>query len=313
INEQITAKNNLELWEIQAYLTSFIAITDIDETNIELNYKLCLKSIDTLEKYRKIKLENNLLNTAKHNINILKQIKANRAIESKDFLNAFNLMKDLSDYTPQDSTLAINTAFCAEKIQYFNDELTYLIRSTNNGAKNPIIFKKIANLYVSKFDSENALKYLENGLLMNPFSPYLLNDYVNLLLEKERYQKAVELLESYIWQEKNNKSLYYLYGNLRQNYVKDYLKSENAYKMALDLDPYYFDAHYQLGLLYIEKMNDEPKSRSIALLNKAESSLLKAFEISPKDGNTIKLLIEIYTKKQKVDKVNYYTKKLENL
>ncbi|MDQ7949246.1 MAG: hypothetical protein REI93_10390, partial [Pedobacter sp.] len=73
-------------------------------------------------------------------------------------------------------------------------------------------------------------------------------------------------------------------------------------------------ALYQLGIVYVNTANDALKSKNkvkfSALINRAELTLLKAHEINLNDRSTIQLLIEIYTRKNRLDKVQELKRKL---
>jgi hypothetical protein len=90
--------------------------------------------------------------------------------------------------------------------------------------------------------------------------------------------------------------------------------AELAYKKALDLDQNYFDALYQLGVVYVNNANDALKAKNkqkfTSFVNRAEMILLRAHEINLNDRNTIQLLIEIYTRKNRLDKVQELKRKL---
>ncbi|RYE37456.1 MAG: hypothetical protein EOP48_28700 [Sphingobacteriales bacterium] len=210
----------------------------------------------------------------------------------------------------------ISGALSAQKIQMYNQALTYFLRAKENGLVNPIVHQTIASLYASKFENELAIKSLEDGLKLNPYHPFLTNDYINLLLDNEKYDKAIKAIESSLGTERRSgRLLYFLFGYLQQSQLKNYTVAEEAYKRALSLDQNYFDALYQLALVYISnanealKQNNKPKFTSFA--NRAEFTLLRAHEININDLNTIQLLIEVYTRKNRLDKVQELKRKLK--
>ncbi len=84
------------------------------------------------------------------------------------------------------------------------------------------------------------------------------------------------------------------------------------------MDPNFFPALYQLGLVYIDMANETLKSgkqNQMQLyeeqINKSENILTHAFEIAPNDRQTIQLLIEINTRKQRYDKVDELKERLQ--
>lgn len=307
-------KNWPETWAIKAYLSSYIAVIDNNADNSDKYYNLAVDALGKAIALDKYQANTALTKAAAFNINIKRQQEGNAAFQQNDFITAFNLLKQVSDDLPKDTSLAINTALAAQNIQKYDDALVYLKRAIENGVKNPYVFQGAANIYASKFESELALKTLEDGLKLNPFHPLLTNDYINLLLDTEKYDKAVKIIQGSLATEKRNKLLLFLYGYLQQYQQNNQSSAALSYEKALGLDQNYFDALYQLGIVYINNANEALKAKNngkfTSFINRAELILLKAHEINLNDRNTIQLLTEIYTRKNRLDKVQELKRKL---
>jgi tetratricopeptide (TPR) repeat protein len=306
-----------ETWAVKSYLTSYVAIIDPSDANAERYFGIASEAVDSARRLDKFQANYRLIEAAAFNLNIVKQRKANKAYANSDFPTAFALLKEVSDFFPKDTTLAINTALSAQNVQAFDQALTYFKRAKENGIKNPIVFQSMAELYSSKFEHELAIRTLEDGIKANPYNVFLTNDYINLLLDNEKYTEATQVIESTLKVESGNKLLYFLYGYLQQNKA-NYSTAELAYNRALKLDDNYFDALYQLGLVYINSGNELLKSNKkdsalkySAFINRAELALLQAHEINQNDKATVQLLIDIYTRKNRLDKVQELKGKLE--
>ena len=307
-------KNWPETWAIKAYLSSYVAIIDDNQSNADKYYDLALEAVEKATQLDKFQDNSGLIKASTFNINIKKQTEGNRAYQQNDFFTAFSLLKQVSDYLPKDTTLAINVALCAQNIQSYDEALNYFKRAKENGIKDPVVFQYMANIYASKFESELALKVLDDGLKLNPYHPFLTNDYINLLLDNEKYDRAMKVIETSIATEKRSKLLFFLFGYLQQSQSNNNTAAEQAYKKALDIDQNYFDALYQLGLVYINYANDALKQKNkqkfTSYINRSEFTMLRALEINPNDRNTIQLLTEIYTRKNRLDKVQDLKRKL---
>lgn len=297
-----------ETWAIKSYLSSYISIVDPNESNSDKYYDLALQAIDSAKSFDKFEDNSGLIAASIYNINIKKQRKGNAAFEKNDFNAAYGFLKDVSNFFPNDSTLAVNTALSAEALKKDSEALTYFKKAKDNGMKNPVVFQKMANIYVSKLDNAQAIKMIEEGIRLNPYNTSLTNDYINLLLDNERYAEAGKVIENTLKVETKDKLLYYLYGYLHQKNL-NLSTSELAYNKSISLDQKYFDALYQLGLVYISTGNqalasqDKDVAKFSSSLNRAEVILLRAHDIRKKDKTTINLLIEIYTRKNRFDKV----------
>ncbi len=307
-------KNWPETWAVKAYLSSYIALIDDNEANADKYFQLAQDALSQATKLDKFQSNTELIKAADHNIHAKRQRKGTEAFQQNDFSTAYELLKNVSDFKPTDTLLATNTAICAQSLQQYNDALTYLIRAKDGGAKNPALFQNIANIYASKFETELAIKTLEEGLKFNAYHPLLTNDYINLLLDTEQYEKATSAIETSLKTDKRSKLLFFLYGYLQQNQAKNVSTAELSYQKALEVDYNYFDALYQLAVAYIQDANEALKQKDnkkfVANINRAEYSLLRAHDININHRNTIKLLIDIYTRKNRLDRVQELKRKL---
>jgi tetratricopeptide (TPR) repeat protein len=105
-------------------------------------------------------------------------------------------------------------------------------------------------------------------------------------------------------------------------------KTENAYQRALEIDPEYFDAAYNLGALYvnaaavlIEEANKLPLDKEKEYnkliekandyLSKSLPNLERALVLQPNDFNTMVSLKEIYTRLNKLEKLQEINQRIE--
>ena len=306
-------KNWPETWAIKAYLCSYVALIDDNEANAEKYFLAAKGALTSAQKLDKFQSNTELIQAAEHNIYVKMQEKGTVAFQQNDFITAYELLKSVSDFMPADTLLATNVAVCAQNLQQYNDALTYFLKAKQNGAENPLLFQNIANIYTSKFENELAIKTLEEGLSLNANHPQLTNDYINILLDNEQYEKATNAVETSLKIDKQNKLLFFLYGYLYQNRGNTNT-AELSYKKALEIDYNYFEALYQLALAYIQEANEALKQKNnkkfTANINRAEYSLLRAHDLNINHKNTMKLLVEIYTRKNKLDKVQELKRKL---
>ena len=306
--KDVKTKKWPETWAIKSYLSSYIAITDSDQNNSNKYYEQALQAIDSAKRFENYEDNAGLIAAANYNINIKKQQKGNVAYADKDFGSAFEYLKQVSDFFPKDTVLAINAALSAEGIKNENESFNYFKRAKDNGVRNPVVFQRLAGIYKNRGDVDKSIRTLEEGLNINSYNSLLMNDYINMLLDNERYGDAIKVIEGTLKVETRSKLLYYLYGYLHQKNA-NMSTAELAYNKSLDIDRNYFDALYQLGLVYLNLGNealaaqtkDVPKFASY--LNRAEVILVQAHAVNPKDKPAINLLIDIYTRKNRFDRV----------
>lgn len=307
-------KNWSITWAIKSYLSSYEAILDTNEIKAEKYYELAIKALEKAKNLDKYEENSELVEISNYNIKVKKLIKANNYFLQNDFLNAFNAFKEVSDFLPKDTSLAINTALAALNLEKQDEALEYFKRAKENGIKNPMVFQQMAYLYKSKLENNKAIAVLKDGLAHHPNHLALNYTYINMLLDNEKYEKALKKIEELTFIDIKNKLLYYLLGYLQQEKFENNEAAEIAYKKSLSLDSNYFDALYQLSLVYIKNaglaLNRKDNAQFVYEINRSETSLLKAYNVNFNDVNTIKLLIEIYVRKNKLDKVQKLKRKL---
>lgn len=308
-----------ETWAIKAYFYSYLSLIDTDEQRAEDSYTNAVNLLDTVKALNRYNENAEIIEATKLNTIIKKQAKGNKAYAINDFNNAYLYLKDVSDYFPTDSTLAVNAALSAQNIRSYDNALFYFKRAKENGITNPLIFQVLANLYSSKFEVDKAIATLEDGLKVNPLNSFLINDYINTLVDNTQYDKAEKTISTVLNYDKDNKILYFLYGYLQQLKANNPV-AEQAYRDALKLDQNFYPALYQLAITYINAANSSLALKSadavpnfIAKLNESEDLLERAREINPNDAHTIQLLIEIYSRKKQLDKVEELKSSLSEL
>jgi tetratricopeptide (TPR) repeat protein len=169
----------------------------------------------------------------------------------------------------------------------------------------------IDEAYKATGDNNTGLQYLEDGFIKYPKNQNVMFSLINHYLTKgDDPTKILGLIDNAINEEPTNASLHFakgtLYDKLGQmdNAIASYIK-------ATEINPQYFDAYYNIGALYfnkgakqVEEANKLP-AREIdkydALMLKANVEfknslpyMIKAYEVTPTDKNTIEALKNIY-------------------
>ncbi|MGY0036050.1 hypothetical protein [Pedobacter sp. NJ-S-72] len=84
-----------------------------------------------------------MITASNYNVNIKKQQKGKSAYQAKDFGAAFKYLKEVSDFFPKDTVLAVNAALSAEGIKNEDEALNYFKRAKDNGIANPVVFQRM--------------------------------------------------------------------------------------------------------------------------------------------------------------------------
>ncbi|MEN8123003.1 MAG: tetratricopeptide repeat protein, partial [Bacteroidota bacterium] len=187
------------------------------------------------------------------------------------------------------------------------------------------------------------LEILKTGFEKYPNSNELLVDFINYYLVKGESEKALGKLEKGIKENPENQTYHYAMGTLYDTMNKDttgkYTAKEkieyeglaiSAYKKAVELKGEYFDALFNLGVVYYNRaaniikkaQNIPPKEqkRYNAEIEKANKNfklalpyMKKAHEVNIRDRSALTTLSTIYLKLQMYDEQKEVKEMLDNL
>lgn len=169
---------------------------------------------------------------------------------------------------------------------------------------------------------------INEGRKVFPDDYSLIIDAANLYLATGQSQDALDVLTLAIEKDKTNPSLFFAAGTIYDK-MGNFEKAHDLYMSAIETDPNYFDANYNLGALYFNKaveiiteagnlpLNETAKydkkmEEGKAMMEKALPYLEKADSIQESDQITLQTLKEIYTRLGMMDKVKGVNERLNN-
>jgi tetratricopeptide (TPR) repeat protein len=330
LNEK--TKDLPELWAYRGVIYSSIAVTDtVNKSNAEAAFKTAqeaiakAKSLDAKSEFKQ-QIEN-----AEKNLAIMMQNKGVAAFAKKDYKEAYNSFKFISEVMPKDSLFSMYTAIAANSAQLYDEAIKYYSKTIEINPKNPSLYQELGRIYLIKSDTAAALKVIEAGRTAHPEYMGLVYDELNIYLNKGEASKQIAKIENAIAKDPKNKTLLFVAG-VAYSAAKQRDKAEASYKKALELDPNYADAIYNLAIIYIDRGNNyiieanklpnnkaseakynDLKKKFETELSNAIPLLEKARELNPKDVNTLTTLREVYVKTNKLEKATEVKKALEQL
>jgi tetratricopeptide (TPR) repeat protein len=330
LNEK--SKDMPELWAYRGVIYSSIAVTDtLNKSNAEAAFKtaqeaiLKAKSLDTKSEFKQ-QIEN-----AEKNLAIMMQNKGVAAFAKKDYKEAYNSFKFISEVMPTDTLFSMYTAIAANSAQLYDEAIKYYAKTIELNPKNPSLYQELGRVYLVKSDTAAALKVIEAGRAAHPEYMGLVYDELNIYLNKGEASKQIAKIENAIAKDPKNKTLLFVAG-VAYSAAKQRDKAEASYKKALELDPNYADAIYNLAIIYIDRGNNyiieanklpnnkaseakynDLKKKFETELSNAIPLLEKARELNPKDVNTLTTLREVYVKTNKLEKAAEIKKAIEQL
>jgi tetratricopeptide (TPR) repeat protein len=182
-------------------------------------------------------------------------------------------------------------------------------------------YSKLGNTLVKSGKKEDALKILGEARKKFPKNSSLLRSEVNIYIEDKDYKKANDLLIALAEADPNNESVLFVLG---VTYERDenFVDAERVYTKAIELNPSYYDARYNLARLFYNKgveksnycNNDIPLKETVKFeACKVEKRQLFAtaalhfrvcFDQDKEDAQLKKVLSECYRKSDQEAKIS---------
>lgn len=231
---------------------------------------------------------------------------------------------DLSRSNVTKESVWYNSFFVANEMKDMRLAKELLQKLIGANYQEPQIYSFIANIYQEEENNEKALEYILLGREMFEFNVDLIISELNYHLANEDYTKAESLLNLAIEEDPNNHHLFFALGSSYDN-LDQFEKAEAAYKEAVAIKADFFDALYNLGVMYYNRGGDMIKEandmsdwkKAEAHSKKAETTMLKAlphieacYEIDENDKNILLILKELYYRNGNTDAYNEIVKKI---
>ncbi len=217
-----------------------------------------------------------------------------------------------------DSLGLFNSALAAERLEQYDEALELYTALTQIKYGGPNVHLYIANIYADRKDTVKRVEAIRNGLKQYPDNPDLIREELNYLLLTGQTDAALANFDKAIANDPENPAMFYNRG-LINDQIGNREVAAKDYNKALQFDPKFFDAAYNLGAMYynigVEWNNkasgygldettkyEEASNKANEFFALAKPALEKAHEINSEDRNTIASLIKIYAIEQDDEK-----------
>jgi tetratricopeptide (TPR) repeat protein len=192
-------------------------------------------------------------------------------------------------------------------------------REETRDSRREVMFKNLAQNYVSLEDSDKALEIITLGREEFPNSYALLIDEANIYYNSGDNMKFKEKLEEAINLNPSEPSLYYNVGvmNMEQKNTDEAI---NNFKKAIELKPDYADAYNNIGAAIIEKANaiieemnnnlsnfekyDALQAQQMEIYKEAIPYYESAYKFNNSNFSVVQTLMGLYENLEMTDKYN---------
>jgi tetratricopeptide (TPR) repeat protein len=173
------------------------------------------------------------------------------------FKKAYDIAKSLGSADANEMlNLAATSALRAED---YNTALGYFTEVKNNGTETADLYRHLAACYNGLGNAEQAMAMINTGLEKDPSDANLILEKVNAYLKEGKGAEAVQDLTKLLELDPENAQLLFvlgtIYGDETNEGLYDTDKARQYYEQALSIKPDYYDATYNIGVLYTTMAN----------------------------------------------------------
>jgi tetratricopeptide (TPR) repeat protein len=163
----------------------------------------------------------------------------------------------LSGANPDTSAL-INAALAYQRGGMYEEALTNYQELKDLGYNQVDVYKNLAACYSGMNNDEMSLQMINDGLAKFPGDAGLTIEKVNLYLKQGNGEAAIADLNKLHELDPNNASILFILGTIFGDDTHEIYDSEKAiqyYNQALEVNPEFYDADYNLAALYVNLSN----------------------------------------------------------
>ena len=240
----------------------------------------------------------------------------------KALYNLENANRIYNEIGKKEDRIPLYAGYAAESLKDTAKAIEYYSSIVDKGIKNPTLYLGLGYLYLGQGNTDKALETIKKGRELLPDNQNLLLAEANIYMANNEAQKANELLNEAAKQNPDNAKLFFAIGNNYEKMIRDTTLSEEvhksafdaavkAYEKAVEIDPKYFDAYYNIGAMFYnsaadmlakagnlpfdaQEEYDKLKAQSKDYFGKSIPYLEKAHALDAKDHNTMVMLRTAY-------------------
>ncbi|MEQ9442689.1 MAG: tetratricopeptide repeat protein [Cyclobacteriaceae bacterium] len=332
INDEKT-KDDGKTWYTYGDVYLAIATDSTNSVQVEEPYQ---KALNAYSKVKELEKENSLY--AVQADQQIQQVWAN-AINSgatlysnQDFAKALELFEVAKLAMPEDTTAYIYGGISAQQAGDMNmaaENYAYLVDSLDYVSKD--FYNSLIYIYlVENKDEPKALDYIRKAQEVFPDDPEFLKREITMLINSQSYDEAKQKLAKAIEAEPDNPVLYYNQGYLYEQ-MGEGEQAIESYKSAIEVDPRYFDANFNLAAFYYNEAADilaeandmdlkeyqergeEIEAGAKEYFEKALPYLETSQEIEPDNAKVLETLATVYQRLGMEEKAQEVNTKLESM
>jgi len=280
-------------------------------------------------------------NSIKIKFTMLIQDLQNQAVEAfnkedyKKALKSFELVLEIQENpiikkdSPNaiDTVIIFNAGLAAYNAQLYDIAIKYYKEAAKHNYNEGKTVQLLSQAYQLNKDTVSALTVLQEGIKKYPEDNGILVNLINIYLFANKIDDAMKYLDMALVSDPKNASFHFAKGTLYDK-LQDEANVVKSYEAAIEVQPDFFDAYYNLGALYYNKgvkqsevanaVPSNENTRYEAELKKADVWFEKSLPlmekcnvIKPDDPYALESLKNLYYRLKMIEKYNVVLEKLK--
>jgi tetratricopeptide (TPR) repeat protein len=216
----------------------------------------------------------------------------------------------------QDTIIMYNTGRTAYEKKDYQRAIELFKGVKDLGFQEPFLYVFLKNSYLGIGDTLQGEAILDEGFKKYPDNESILIELINYYLMSQQSEKALNFLNIARESDPTNISYIFAEGTIYDK-MGNFEKAKSTYKHCLEIDPKFYNAAFNLGVLYYNravKMYDEivniadnqeyekAKVEADEMFKEAIPYMEKAHEIDPEAREPLETLRTLYLRLQMQDK-----------
>ncbi len=335
-------QNNAKTWYVRGQVYQAIAQTQ-DEKFKTLSENPAQEALDAYLKALNLDVKKQVTKEINNQLKLMGLVFINKGIE---YFNASTFEKAMVAFENSlridtivepgriDTMVIFNAGIAADRAKIYDKAVYYYLATAKTGYEGAKVYGYIANIEKERGDSVAYVNILKDGITQYPEDVNIIFELINYYLGSQQSDMALEYISKAIEKDNKNQTLYFAQGSIYDK-KKMFDEAKSSYEKAVEINPEYFDAYYNLGALFFNKgadllkiANDIPPKEqkryeeavkvAFKELENALPYLEKAHKIDPNEKSTLLTLKEICFKLRNdsdayMEKYKEYNEKVKNL
>ena len=156
----------------------------------------------------------------------------------------------------KDNSALLNAAFCAMKVEKYEESINMLNTLISNGYEDPTVYQSLAICYRSMGDNDKMIETIQAGRAKYPDDTNLMNEMINSYITVHREGEIIDQIVEMAQKNPTQPVYYFILGTIYANTESelfDVEKTLESYNKVIEIDPNYVDAYINAGSILIDR------------------------------------------------------------